>query len=582
MKSQTFQTIKIFWRHSVKYPVTFFAVIVSVIVGEGLGTFMGVIYKDFFDILGTGSKNPAPLIDKLWELAAVFSVMWVFWRIATFSVSYFESSVMRDLYNTCFEYIHGHSYSFFSSNFGGSLVRKVNKYYKAFEEFTDQVLWSLLPTVVSIALITYLLGRSYIWLAVIMLVWIVIYSIYSIMFSRFVLKYDLEKNELDTKTTGQLADTITNNLNIKLFASLPRELFLFKRLTNAWKNSTQRSWNIFNVNEAIQGALMLGLEVGIMYMCVVLYIKGSITIGDFVLVYAFLWKIFERMWNLGRHIRRIYQAFADANEMTEMLLTPHEIQDIQNAGRLRIKQGEIEFKNVGFAYHSGRHVLKDFSLKIESGERLAFVGPSGGGKTTIVKSLLRFMDIQKGSIEVDGQNIAKVTQDSLRAQVSLVPQEPVLFHRTLHENISYGKPNATREEVIHASKLAHCHEFISRLPEKYNTFVGERGIKLSGGERQRVAIARAILANAPILVLDEATSSLDSESEKFIQDALEKLMKGKTVIVIAHRLSTIMKMDRIVVIEGGKIREEGKHEELVKASKGIYQKLWNIQAGGFN
>ncbi|OGE95207.1 MAG: hypothetical protein A3H72_00060 [Candidatus Doudnabacteria bacterium RIFCSPLOWO2_02_FULL_48_8] len=226
-------------------------------------------------------------------------------------------------------------------------------------------------------------------------------------------------------------------------------------------------------------------------------------------------------------------------------------------------------------------MFKNFSLSIQGGERVALIGPSGGGKTTIVKLLFRFFDMQGGGISIDGQNIAQVTQESLRANISLVPQEPILFHRSLYDNIAYAKPQASEQEVYRAAKLAHCHEFIMSFPLEYETFVGERGLKLSGGERQRVAIARAILKDSPILVLDEATSSLDSESEHLIQDAMKKLMLGKTTIVIAHRLSTIMQMDRIIVIDKGQVAEEGKHTELIKAKQGIYQKLWQIQAGGF-
>ncbi|HVU79954.1 MAG TPA: ATP-binding cassette domain-containing protein [Candidatus Paceibacterota bacterium] len=247
---------------------------------------------------------------------------------------------------------------------------------------------------------------------------------------------------------------------------------------------------------------------------------------------------------------------------------------------LKTTNGAIEFKNIEFHFSKTASILKDFNLVISGREKVALVGPSGAGKSTITKLLLRLYDIKSGSIEIDGQNIADVTQDSLRDAIAFVPQEPILFHRTLMENIRYGRRGASDEAVIEAAKKAHCHEFISKLPQGYDTFVGERGIKLSGGERQRVAIARAILKDAPILVLDEATSSLDSESEALIQDALEVLMRGKTVIVIAHRLSTIMKMDRIVVLEGGKVVADGTHDELL-AQKGLYHKLWSIQAGGF-
>jgi ATP-binding cassette subfamily B protein len=267
--------------------------------------------------------------------------------------------------------------------------------------------------------------------------------------------------------------------------------------------------------------------------------------------------------------------------MTVTLNTPHEIEDIKNAKQLKVTEGVVAFEDVSFYYHETRKIFENLNFNIERNQKIALVGPSGSGKSTIIKLLLRMHDISAGKISVDGQNISKVTQDSLWKNISLVPQDPILFHRSLLENIRYGKPEATEEEVRQAARLAHCDEFISAFPEKYETHVGERGVKLSGGERQRVAIARAILRNAPILVLDEATSSLDSESESLIQDALNNLMKNKTVIVIAHRLSTIMKMDRIIVLESGKIVEEGTHEELVKKPKGLYKKLWKFQAGGF-
>lgn len=283
---------------------------------------------------------------------------------------------------------------------------------------------------------------------------------------------------------------------------------------------------------------------------------------------------------MNRELRRFYDSFADAIEMVEILEMPHEISDIPDAKPLKTGDCEITFKNVSFYFNEGRPVLENFNLTIKGKEKLALVGPSGAGKTTVTNLLLRLYDVQRGSIEIDGQNIAAVTQESLRDVIAFVPQEPILFHRTLMENIRYGRREASDEEVFAAAKKAHCHEFISAMPEGYRTFVGERGVRLSGGERQRVAIARAILKGAPILLLDEATSSLDSESEALIQDALHNLMEGKTVVVIAHRLSTIMKMDRIIVIENGKVLAEGSHRELL-GKGGLYKKLWSIQAGSF-
>jgi ATP-binding cassette subfamily B protein len=257
-----------------------------------------------------------------------------------------------------------------------------------------------------------------------------------------------------------------------------------------------------------------------------------------------------------------------------------DVQDVLSAKQLTVSKGAIEFKKVDFGYNATRKILREISLSIKPGEKIALVGSSGAGKSTVTKLLLRLFNLNKGKILIDGQDIAKVTQDSLRQNIALVPQDPILFHRSLKDNIRYGKPDATEEELIAASKQAHCHEFITALPEGYDSLVGERGVKLSGGERQRVAVARAILMNAPILILDEATSSLDSESEALIQDALTKLMEGKTVIAIAHRLSTIMQMDRIIVMQEGRILDEGKHEDLLTRD-GLYKSLWSIQAGGF-
>jgi ATP-binding cassette subfamily B protein len=267
--------------------------------------------------------------------------------------------------------------------------------------------------------------------------------------------------------------------------------------------------------------------------------------------------------------------------MVEILLLSHEIKDSPSAKELIISRGGLEFKNLTFAFDETRKVLEDINLTIKPGEKVALIGPSGAGKTTFVRLLLRLYSPTAGKILIDGQDISEATQESLRKNISMVPQDPILFHRTLAENIAYGKRGSPKEEVENAAKLAHCNEFIKDLPFGFETYVGERGIKLSGGERQRVAIARAILTNAPILVLDEATSSLDSHSEMLIQDALNNLMKGRTTIVIAHRLSTIQKMDRIIVIDGGKIIEQGSHKELLSNESSLYKKLWELQAGGF-
>jgi ABC-type multidrug transport system fused ATPase/permease subunit len=395
------------------------------------------------------------------------------------------------------------------------------------------------------------------------------------------MKYDIQVSSTDSYVTGVLSDNITNHNAITLFTTYEKETNNFKEITNDQAEKTRFSWNLGQLTDAVQIVLISVVEFLAFYYTTIFWSKGLATIGTFVLIQVYIIALAQRLWGLNRIVRGIYESLADSREMVEILLTPHEVKDVIKAKDLKIVSGEISLKNVGFNFNETREVLKDINLKISAGEKIAFIGPSGAGKTTLIRLILRLYDLSSGHIEIDNQDISRVTQRSLHSQISLVPQDPILFHRTLLENIRYGRENASDEEVFRAAKLAHCNEFIDSLPLKYDTFVGERGIKLSGGERQRIAIARAILKNAPILILDEATSSLDSESEMLIQNALENLMKGKTVIVIAHRLSTIKKMDRIVVIAEGRITEEGTHGDLINSKSSLYNKLWTIQSGGF-
>ena len=348
-----------------------------------------------------------------------------------------------------------------------------------------------------------------------------------------------------------------------------------------WQAVTKRSWFADAWIQSVQGALSLAVQIGLLVGAVFLWQQGLVTVGDFILIQLYILGLIDRIWNLGNALRRVYDAFADASEMVDILERQVAIEDAPNAKSLELKSGQIDLSDVSFSFENDRPVLRDFSLTIVGGEKVALVGPSGAGKSTITRLLLRLHDPRTGAIRIDGQDLRGLTQESLRRAISYVPQEPALFHRTLSENIAYGKSGATEAEIMEAAKRAHCREFISALPMGYDTLVGERGIKLSGGERQRVAIARAILKDAPILILDEATSSLDSESEALIQAAFAELMVGKTVIAIAHRLSTIMKMDRIIVVEGGNVVLTGTHDELLSQGSNLYKKLWDIQAGGF-
>jgi ATP-binding cassette subfamily B protein len=316
-----------------------------------------------------------------------------------------------------------------------------------------------------------------------------------------------------------------------------------------------------------------------MYTVIILWSKGVLDIGFVVLVQVYITQLDMAIWNMGNAIIGLQDSISDTKEMVEIFETPIDIKDPKNPEKCRIRNGNIIFDKVYFEYKDGKDVFKNFNLEIKSGQKVGLVGHSGSGKTTITNLLLRFEDVQAGSIKIDDQDVRNITQDDLHRRISYVPQEPALFHRTLAENIKYGNPGATDYQMTEASKKAHAHEFIKEFKEGYETLVGERGIKLSGGQRQRVTIARVMLEDAPILILDEATSSLDSISENLIQKAFDEVMKDRTTIVIAHRLSTVQKMDRIIVLEKGKIVEDGGHEELL-LKKGYYFKLWQAQKDG--
>ena len=580
MKYNTKLTFKIFWQHSMKYKLALFSVVFCIIGSSTLAIISPLYYKKFFDALSQDAQRGV-LVDILMIVLVIYLFEWLFWRVGGFVNSYFQTRIMRDLSVTCFKYLHKHSFAFFGNNFVGSLVKRVNRFYRAFEGISDRLTWDLLPVIINVTLITIILGKRNIYLGIAILIWIIVYCAVNYVFTAYKLKYDIERSNWDTKVTGVLADTITNHSNVKLFNGYTRESQNFKKISTKLGNLRRFTWDLSGVFEAIQGLFMVLLEIGIFYFAINLWKEGVLTLGDFVLIQAYLLRIFMKLWDFGRIIRNFYEHLADAEEMTEILDTPHDIKDRKDAKELKVKKGKIEFNNVTFCYHKTRCVVEKLNLNIKSKEKVALVGPSGAGKTTLIKLLMRMYDVTSGQVLVDGQRVRQSTQESLWKNISMVPQDPILFHRSLMENIRYGKPDATDQEVLKASKLAHCHEFIDEFPEKYETKVGERGVKLSGGERQRVAIARAILRNAPILILDEATSSLDSESERFIQDALDNLMKDKTVIVIAHRLSTIMKVDRIIVVDQGGVVEQGTHKQLLAKKQGIYKKLWKIQAGGF-
>ncbi len=567
-----------------KFPLLFLGTLCGTIFIQTADLISPLYLKRFFNTLILSHTSPTVVHGLFITLAiiAFFEVVnWVGFRVQAFSIMYLESKAMSDLYANSFEYLMQHSYNFFSSQFSGTLTRRISKFANAFETLLDSIMLQFLPTTIFVAGAIIILFINNHTLGLLLGGWAILFVAFQVYVGKLRQPLRVERAEEDSRMTGNLADAISNQSTIWLFSANAFEFARFREAIRKWKKATMRAWNADEWIWASLGLLMGGIYVGMLYAAVYYWQRGQLTIGDFVLIQAYLLTTFQQLVGINRNLRRFYDGLADAAEMVQIFNLPHEIQDDADAKALEVTKAEIEFKNVGFYFNPEHTIFEHFNLHISGTEKVALVGPSGAGKSTITRLILRFYDAKSGEILIDNQNITQVTQESLRGAISFVPQEPILFHRSLMENIRYGRRDATDEEVIEAAKKAHAHEFISHFPDGYETFVGERGVKLSGGERQRVAIARAILKNSPILVLDEATSSLDSESEALIQEALDVLMEGKTVITIAHRLSTIMKMDRIVVVDGGKIVAEGTHDKLLEDEQGLYHKLWSIQAGGF-
>ena len=559
------------------------ALVLSVIAGSII---VPVYYKNLFDALSAGIA-PAQAVPELVHIIVIILILnlitWLFFRINAFAVTHYQTKIMNRLRQQSFEYIIGHSYSFFNNAFAGSLVQKVNRYMRSFERVTDRFFSDIVPIVTRVIGICIVLWFVQPIFTVAIIVWMIVFFAMSVVMSRWKIPYDIRAAEVESRASAALADSLSNHATIQTFSRFSHETALFGEANTTHTTAMRKKWNVANIIDSIQSFLNVGLEFLIFYLAIRYWGMGLLSIGTFVLIQIYIIGLMDSFWGWSRILRDLYEAFADAREMVEILKLAHGVKDARGALPLVVTAGAVDLEAVKFSFTPKNPVLDGVTLHVRPGERIGLVGPSGAGKSTLVRLLLRLYDIQGGSISIDGQDVKGVTQVSLRESISFVPQDPILFHRSLRDNIRYGKTDATDEEIIRAAELAHCHEFIVGFPQGYDTFVGERGVKLSGGERQRVAIARAILKNAPILILDEATSSLDSQSEMLIQDALDNLMKGKTVMVIAHRLSTIRKMDRIVVIDHGRIIEEGSHDELVAkgAAAGLYARLWSLQSKGF-
>jgi ATP-binding cassette subfamily B protein len=506
----------------------------------------------------------------------------VTWRIVDHFAWRLEGNVEQTIAQQVFRHLLSQSSDFHANQFAGSLVSQTNKLMSSYIRLADTTLFQVMPLVSGLIFVSIIMSRRAPTYTLLLLIFAVLYIFSAFFITKKVRRLSSEQASAESRQTGVLADVLTNVMAIKSFSREDDEQTRFNAATENTRQklvsimyASQRQQTYFSAVTSILSALSLTVAV-------IGVVSLNANLATAFLIFNYTAGIVSQLFTFSNNSLRTYnRAIGDARDMLEILQLEPEIQDPKHPETPHIRTGAITFQHVTFT-HSGSHeaIFKDLNLAIKNGEKVGLVGHSGSGKTTFTRLLLRFSDLDAGEILIDGQNIARITQATLHDNIAYVPQEPLLFHRSIYENIAYGQPKANRQAITRAASQAHAAEFIEQLPKKYNTLVGERGIKLSGGQRQRIAIARAMLKNAPILLLDEATSALDSESEVLIQDALWKLMEGRTAIIIAHRLSTIQKMDRIIVLDNGAIVEEGSHRQLLKAN-GIYAKLWAHQSGGF-
>jgi len=578
--------LRFVWRYTRSHAWALLLIVAFSAVSTGCFLLQPFFYRRAIDAIAAASR---PDIATFWYAlkqfvfgVAVAVVAFVIEQGGGLFLGKVEAKVMRSAHADVFAIVQRHAMGFHVNQFAGATSRKITRGTDAIEGILDKIFLNFLPTIILMIGFMIVLSLLAFPIALAMLFGTMVYAGITVALNLALMRVYNWVDYQDTRVTGNLVDAISSNALVKSFAAEPREDLRHGTLLREWERRQWFAWTVSTGITLVQYLLLLAIELVVFALAVWLWYRGRFSAGGFIILIFYMGQLWGRLWDFGRNIREYIRAISRGEEMVEIASQPLGVRDIPHAAALIVRRGEVRFDGVRFGYeHVTSSVFKDFSIRIAPGERIALVGHSGGGKSTFVKLLLRLYDIQAGRILIDDQDIALVTQESLRSAIALVPQDPILFHRSIAENIAYGKPDATKEEIEHAAHAAHAHEFIEVLPQGYDTLVGERGVKLSGGERQRVAIARALLADKPILVLDEATSSLDSLSEKYIQEALAQLMQRRTSIVIAHRLSTIRQADRILVIDQGNIVEEGTHASLLMRENGIYRNLFELQAGGF-
>lgn len=530
--------------------------------------------------ISSGRGGTAHALTYWWWLVGLGVLTFVSWRIVGFVNVPRQPRILRNLEQQIFDHLTTQSYGFFANRFGGALVAQSGRFVRGYEILEDIAYFELLPGLVRLIASAGVLIVLLPPVGAALFIWSALFVGSIIWMTKLKQPMTRRASDADSAVTARLADVIANVLNLIVFGRRGGEQRAYGATVDRQRKLRQRSWFFDELIMAYQVFIIIAFELLFIWLAITLVSAHTAGLAVVLLAQFYIARIIGDLWSVGRITKRTSKVFGDTAEMAKILDQRPEIRDPARPKRFYLGGGGIRFEHVTFAYPGHPPVYRNFSLTIKPGERVGLVGPSGGGKSTLVKLLLRFADVRSGRILVDEQPIRSIRQEDLRRGIAYVPQEPILFHRSLEENIRYGRDDATKAEVREAARLARAEEFIEALPKGYRTLVGERGIKLSGGERQRVAIARAILSPAPILLLDEATSSLDSASEKLISAALKKLMQDRTTLVIAHRLSTIRNLDRILVMEHGRIAESGTHQVLLDRG-GVYAELWRHQSGGF-
>ncbi|AWP68734.1 ABC transporter ATP-binding protein [Bordetella holmesii] len=536
------------------------------------------------DALVSGSPGEQAVwhaaLTAFWMLVALGGGGTLLRQIAFRNIIPFTLTLMHGMACDAFHRVQRLSSDWHANSFAGSTVRKITRGIWAVDLLNDTLLTALLPSVVMLVGATVLLGVSWPLMGLVVGLGALLYiGVAVVMALRYVAPAARLSNAWDTRMGGALADAVSCNAVVKAFGAESREETRFEGVLAKWRARTRRSWLRVTLNGGLQGVMMTAMQAAMLGVSLYLWINEKASVGDITFAMTMFFVLKGYLREVGMNLRNLQRSINDMEELVMLDTQPLGVEDRQGTRAIKVADGEIRFEHVTFRYGAQQKPLyEDFSIRIAPGERIGLVGHSGSGKTTFIKLIQRLHDLDSGRITIDGQDIALVRQASLRRQIAIVQQEPILFHRTLAENIAYARPDASRAEVEEAARQASAHDFIMALPKGYETLVGERGVKLSGGERQRVAIARAFLADAPILILDEATSSLDSESEVLIQAVMTRLMQGRTTLVVAHRLSTVRALDRLLVMDHGKVVEAGSHEALIRREGGIYRRLFERQA----